>query len=157
GLESTEATLDGTWSYSYDADGQLIDAVFGSTNPGVPNQNLVYNYDVMGNRTSTVINGVTTLYTTNDMNEYTSVGGVAYTYDADGNLTSDGTNTYTYNTLDQLIGVSGPSGVTTHTYNALGHQVISTTNGQPTQYLFDPEGFDGIVGQYTSSGSLIAD
>ena len=80
----------------------------------------MYNYDAMGNRTSTVINGVTTVYTTNDMNEYTSVGGVAYTYDADGNLTSDGTNTYSYNTLNELIGVGGPCGTTTYTYNALG-------------------------------------
>src|SRR5207249_4556009 len=87
GLEKSEATLDGTWTYNYDADGQLTHAVFDSTNPSVPSQDLVYNYDAMGNRTSTVINGMTTIYTTNDMNEYTSVGGIAYTYDADGNLT----------------------------------------------------------------------
>ena len=87
GLETTEATLDGTWTYTYDADGQLIHAVFASTNSSVPSQDLAYSYDAMGNRITTVINGVTTAYTTNDMNEYTSVGGVAYTYDADGNLT----------------------------------------------------------------------
>ena len=87
GLETSEATLDGTWTYTYDADGQLIQAVFASTNPSVPSQDLAYSYDAMGNRITTVINGVTTAYTTNDMNEYTSVGGVNDTYDADGNLT----------------------------------------------------------------------
>ena len=69
----------------HDADGQLIEAVFASTNPSVPSQDLAYSYDTMGNRITTVINGVATQYTTNNMNEYTNVGGVAYTYDADGN------------------------------------------------------------------------
>ena len=90
GLETSEATLDGTWTYTYDADGQLIHAVFASTNPSVPSQDLAYSYDAMGNRITTVINGVTTAYTTNNMNEYTSVGGVDYTYDADGNLLPTG-------------------------------------------------------------------
>ncbi len=49
----------------------------------MPNQDETYNYDAVGNRTSTVINGVTTVYTTNDMNEYTQVGGTTYTYDAE--------------------------------------------------------------------------
>ena len=97
GLETSEETTDGTWTYTYDADGQLIHAVFASTSPSVPGQDLAYNYDADGNRISTVINGVTTVYTSNNVNEYTTVGGVPYTYDADGNLTSDGTNTYTYN------------------------------------------------------------
>ena len=157
GLETSETTLDGTWTYSYDADGQLTHAVFASMNPSVPSQDLTYNYDAMGNRTSTVINGVTTLYTTNDMNEYTSVGGVAYTYDADGNLTSDGTNTYTYNSLDQLTAVTGPSGTTTYTYDALGQRIDATTNDNTTQYLIDPSGLGNVVSTYTGSGSVIAD
>ena len=157
GLETTEATIDGTWTYGYDADGQLTTAVFASTNPSVPSQNLVYNYDAMGNRTSTVINGVTTNYTVNDMNEYASVGGVPYTYDADGNLLSDGTNTYSYNSLNQLVGVVGTGGMTAYTYNALGQQITSTASGVATQNLIDPAGFGSVVGQFTGSGGLIAD
>ncbi len=156
GLETSEATLYGTWTYTYDVDGQLIGAVFASTNSTVPSQDLAYTYDAMGNRITTVINGVTTAYSTNDMNEYTSVGGVADTYDADGNLTSDGTNTYTYNSLNQLIGVTGPSGTTTYTYNALGQRVASTTNGQTTQCLIDPSGFGDVVAEFDGSGNLIA-
>ena len=85
------ATLDGAWTYSYDAAGQLTRAIFTSTNPDLPNQDLAYNYDPAGNRTSTVINGVTTNYVANSMNEYTSVGGMTQQYDADGNLLFDGT------------------------------------------------------------------
>src|SRR5581483_3365358 len=69
GLETSETTLDGTWTYTYDAIGELTHAVFASTNPEVPNEDETYNYDAVGNRTSTVINGVTTVYTTNNMNE----------------------------------------------------------------------------------------
>ena len=89
GLETSETTLDGTWTYAYDAIGELTHAVFVSTeSQHVPDQDETYNYDAVGNRTSTVINGVTTVYTTNDMNEYTQVGDTAYTYDADGNMIS---------------------------------------------------------------------
>ena len=157
GLETTETTLDGTWTYGYDADGQLIQAAFASTNSSVPNEDMVLNYDSMGNRTSTVTNGVTTVYTTNNMNEYTSVGGVAYTYDADGNLTSDGVNAYTYNSLDQLIGVTGPDGNdSTYVYDALGNQVSSTQNGDEVNNLVDPSGLATIVAQFDSSNDLIA-
>ncbi|MGO9917226.1 MAG: Ig-like domain repeat protein, partial [Isosphaeraceae bacterium] len=156
GLETSEATLDGSWTYTYDVDGQLIHAVFASTNPNVPSQDLAYNYDAMGNRITTVINGVSTAYTTNNMNQYTSVGGVADTYDADGNLTSDGTNTYRYDSLNQLISVVGPSGMTSYTYNALGQRVASTTNGQTTQYVIDPSGLGNVVSEYDGSGNLLA-
>ena len=85
------ATLDGTWTYSYDGIGELTHAVFASTNAGIANQDLIYSYDVMGNRTGTVINGVVSAYTANNLNQYTNVGGVVQSYDADGNLVSNET------------------------------------------------------------------
>lgn len=148
GLETSETTIDGTWLYSYDADGELTQAIFtpNSSDPdGLTSQDLQYFYDAMGNRTSTIINGATTTYTINDMNEYTSVGGVSYLYDADGNLISDGTDTYTYSSQNQLIGAIGPSGVTSYIYNALGQRAISKINGHITQYLIDPAGLGEIV------------
>jgi RHS repeat-associated protein len=157
GLETSETTLDGTWTYSYDADGELTHAVFVSTNPSVTSQNLVYNYDAMGNRTSTIINGVTTIYTVNNMNQYTSVGGVPYTYDSNGNLISDGTNTYTFNPINELTAVASSSDTTTYTYNALGQRVASAAGGLTTQYLIDPDGLGNVVGTYDGSGNVIAD
>jgi RHS repeat-associated protein len=156
GLETSEATLDGTWTYNYDTDGELTQAVFASTDPSIPSQNLVYTYDAVGNRTSTVLNGVTTVYVTNDMNQYTSVGATPYVYDANGNLLSDGTNTYTYNLLNELTSVTGSDGTTTYTYNALGQQVASTTNGVTTEYLNDPTGIGNLVGASTGGGTVIA-
>lgn len=42
------STLDGDWTYSYDGTGQLIHAVFASTNPLIPSQDLAYIYDALG-------------------------------------------------------------------------------------------------------------
>ena len=149
------ATLDGAWTYTYDAAGQLTRAIFTSTNPAIPNQDLAYNYDPAGNRTSTVINGVTTAYTANAMNEYTSIGTALRQYDSDGNLLNDGTSTYTYNQLDELTGVTNAQGTTQYTYNALGQRVAQTAGGQTTQYLIDPVGLGNVVSQYDGTGTLL--
>jgi RHS repeat-associated protein len=162
GLETSETTLDGTWTYTYDAIGELTHAVFASTNPDVPDQDETYNYDAVGNRTSTVINGVTTLYTTNDVNEYTQVGGTTYTYDANGNMISatdaSGTTTYTYHQNNQLVGVTTPDGDdSTYIYDAIGYQVSSIQGGQQVNNLIDPSGLGNVVGQFDASNNVIAD
>src|SRR5262249_43283266 len=114
GRRMTMTTLDGTWTYEYDAVGQLTHAVFTSVNPTVGNQDLRYEYDAVANRTRTVLNGSATDYTTNNLTQYVQAGGTSYAYDLDGNLTSatdaSGTTTYTYDVLDRLTGVTGPAG-----------------------------------------------
>jgi len=139
GLKTAEATLDGTWTYTYDANGQLTHAIFASTNPAiVPNQDLVYNYDPMGNRTSTVINGVTTEYVVNNMNQYSSVAGVAYSYDVKGDLLSDGMSTYTYNISNAVNSITSSSGVVKYMYNPMGQRIGVDGFGQAARYLIDP-------------------
>jgi YD repeat-containing protein len=64
----------------------------------------------MGNRIRTFENGVTTAYTTNNLNQYTKVGDTTYTFDADGNLVSEtspsGTHAlYSYDDENRLIAV----------------------------------------------------
>jgi RHS repeat-associated protein len=157
----TEATLDGTWTYTYDGAGQLIHAVFASTNPSVANQDLAYAYDAAGNRIETIANGVTTAYTTNDRNEYTTVGGTTYQYDAVGNLISEtdasGTTTFSYNALSELIKVVTPTDTWVYQYNALGERVSATHNGQTITYVLDPTGMGNVIAAYDSSGHLVAD
>ncbi len=155
-LTRSMATVDGAWTYSYDGTGQLTHAVFASTNAAIANQDLTYNYDALGNRTTTVINGMTTVYTTNNLNQYISIGGVVQIYDKDGNLLSDGANVYTYNSLNDLIGVNGPSGTTSYAYDSLGHRTTSTRNGLETRYLVDPTGIGNVIGEFNGGGSVIA-
>jgi RHS repeat-associated protein len=160
GEQTMETTMDGTWTYTYDVIGELLHAVFVSTNPAVTNQDLTYVYDGAGNRTETIVNGVTTTYTTNKMNQYTQIGGTTYEYDANGNLisatASSGTTSYSYNAEDQLSGISGPDGSWTYGYDAFGNRITSTQNGQTTSYLVDGVGLDPVVSAYNSVGSVIA-
>ena len=161
GRAVTITSLDGQWTNTYDGSGQLTRAVFASNDTlTVPNQNLQFDYDAAGNRTSTVVNGLTTAYVTNNLNQYASAGTTTYGYDADGNQIrrTDGpvTTTYSYDTENNLIGVSDPSGTWTYQYDAFGNRVATTHNGQTTQYVIDPSGFGNVVGQYDQAGNLQA-
>ncbi len=139
---TTATSLDGTWAYTYNAAGEVAQAVFDSTNASIPSQNLSYEYDAAGNRTQTIFNGAVTNYSTNDLNQYTSANGTSYDYDADGNLVSVSqggqTTTYTYDALHQLTATTGPTGTTTYQYDALGNLVSSTANGVESTYVTDP-------------------
>src|SRR6185436_2546865 len=104
-----------------------------------------YFYDALGNRTKTILNGVTTVYAANNLNQYTGVGGTNYTYDADGNLTFDGTNTYSYDQQNRVTHVSGPSGVTQYEYDAFANRTASIVNGLRTELLLDPTGIVSVV------------
>ncbi|MHB9065961.1 MAG: RHS repeat-associated core domain-containing protein [Pirellulaceae bacterium] len=156
GRRTAMATLDGNWTYAYDGTSQLTHAVFVSTNPAIAHQDLQYNYDAAGNRTSTVINGVTTDYVANNLNEYTSVGGTTYQYDADGNLTFDGARSYVYDAQNRLVRVTGPEGVTEYEYDAFGNRVATVLNGERTEYLLDPTGLVNVAAEYDGIGNLVA-
>ncbi len=157
GRRITMGTVDGDWSYTYDDLGQLIHAVFapasGSTAPA---QDEAFVYDALGNRVSTVINGVTTTYTTNNLNQYVTVGGLTYAYDSDGNLTQQGLTTYTYNDDNRLTALNDGTNQWQYTYDALGQRVATTKNGATTRYIFDPIGPGDVVGEYNGAGSLTA-
>ena len=153
GRETSMTTLQGTWLYSYDDLGQLI----GWTAPD--GSSATYQYDAMGNRVQVIQNGQTTSYTTNNLNQYTTVGGVTYTYDADGNLIrkasgSDAT-TYSYDPENRLIAVTHGTDVQTYMYDALDNRVRSTENGSVAQYMIDPIGLGDVVGQYDGSANLV--
>ena len=93
---------------------------------------------------------------TNSLNQYTSGGGVAQTYDKNGNLISDGANTYTYDVSNRLTGVTGPHGTTANTYSALGQHLTTTINGQTTRYILDPTGIGRVVDEIDTAGNSIA-
>ena len=159
GLRTSMETLDGTWTYEYDVIGQLTHAVFapaaGST---LAAQDLLYEYDAVGNRIRTVINGVETDYTANSLNQYTQVGDTLYEYDDDGNLireTTGGQGTeYVYDVDNRLVMVSKPDGsVYEYTYDAFGNRVAVSENGVVTEYVIDPVGLGNVVGEYDASGA----
>jgi YD repeat-containing protein len=89
------------------------------------------------------------LYGVNGLNQITSSNSYTFTYDAKGNLTSDGVNSYSYDVLNRLI--HGPNAVS-FSYDALG-RLASTTNssGVTTQYLYDGQ---NLVATYDGSGNV---
>ena len=151
----TETTINGAWAYSYDDDGQLVHAVFKSTNPAIANQDLQYVYDAAGNRVSTAINGITTAYVTNNLNQYTSVGTAALSYDADGNLTSDGAAQYTYDDQNRLVKLVTASDTWTFEYDPFGNLIATVHDGQRTENVVDPTGVNYVAATYNGSGALL--
>jgi RHS repeat-associated protein len=62
-----------------------------------------FNYDGVGNRTSTVDGGGTTSYSANSLNEYAHADGVTYSYDNSGNMTYDGSHSLYYDAANRLV------------------------------------------------------
>jgi len=86
-------------------------------------------------------------YAVNGLNQYTAAGTATFAYDANGNLTSDGSSTYLYDVENRLVQVSGGHSATL-VYDPLGrlHQVGST------RLLYDG---DALVAEYNTSGTLL--
>ena len=106
---------EGTYTYTYDNSDELTNVDKGGT------QVESYSYDLNGNRTGTG-------YSTTVMNETLTSPGVTYTYDSAGNMisaNSGGTfTTYTYDYRNRLTEVTqGGSVIATYTYNALDQRI----------------------------------
>jgi len=150
----------GTWTYTYDTLGQLTRAVLDATDPSVPDQDLAYEYDALGNRVRTVVNGLEEACDVNGLNQYQQVGDRLYTYDLEGNLTREdgpgGSTVYTYNDENRLVGVTCGGDTWEYTYDAFGNRVAVDENGAVTHYVIDPVGIGNVVGEYSHAGGLVA-
>jgi RHS repeat-associated protein len=160
GRQTGVTTLDGAWTYDYDATGQLIHAAFASASAFIHSQDLTYVYDSAGNRVRTIKNNTVTEYSTNNLNQYSGATGTTYQYDADGNLISRAENgivsTFSYDDQNRLIQIIAPNDIWSYEYDVFGNRTASTHNGQRTEYLFDPTGTGDVVAEYGSNGNLIA-
>ncbi len=87
----------------------------------------------------------------NGLNQYTAAGPVSFTYDANGNLTSDGATNFVYDSENRLVSASGAKNATL-TYDPLGRLFQTSSPGGPTtQFLYDG---DELVAEYDLSGAL---
>jgi RHS repeat-associated protein len=100
--------------------------------------------------------GSTTLTPSSTSNRLTSTSGVlqrAYSYDAAGNTTSDGTTNYTYNFANRMASASRSGVTATYTYNALGQRVRKQVGAATTFFFYDELGH--LLGEYNGAGLLI--
>src|SRR5262249_20195329 len=69
-------------------------------------------------------------------NQQTVFNGQTQTFDLNGNLTGDGTNTYTWNARNQLARISG-SVSASFVYDSLGRRQRKTIGGTVTDFVYD--------------------
>jgi RHS repeat-associated protein len=78
-----------------------------------------------------------------------------YTYDDDGNLTSDGTTTYAWNSRGELSGLSRTGLSVTFGYDGLGRRATRSSGGTTTGYLYDgPNPVQELTGTAVSANLL---
>ena len=168
-------------AYSYDGYGEVT----GSSNSGSNATALGWTYDLSGNRSSETDSnpGGSTSYTPNAVNQYSAITGTlgesTLSYDTDGNMTQDGTWTYTYDGENRLTKMVGGGSTLTFTYDYKGRRISKTVNGTVTKflwhgwtlaadlqsdgntpmrtYVWGPDFSDSIHGKAGGAGSLLAE
>jgi RHS repeat-associated protein len=91
-------------------------------------------------------------YAVNGQNQYTSAGPATFTYDANGNLKSDGTTNFVYDAENRLVSASGAK-TAALLYDPLGRlfQISSPATGT-TQFLYDG---NELVAEYNGAGAML--
>jgi RHS repeat-associated protein len=134
-LGSGYSANDQTISYTYDNLNRLTAADYDN---GLYYH---YTYDAVGNRTAqesafnTVTNNHT--YTYDNANRLTAVDNQDYTFDENGNMTSDGVYTYSYDSANRLTGVNKEGTAISYSYNGQGDRVQQTVNGVVKNFTLD--------------------
>jgi YD repeat-containing protein len=126
---------------TYDDDSQLTGLTYELTGSTIGD--LTYAYDASGRRVSaggsyarTNLPAALASATYDDANQIATWAGTSFTYDDNGNLTSDGSKTYSWNARNELSGISG--GVSaSFAYDAVGRRRSRTVASTTTQFLYD--------------------
>ncbi len=92
------------------------------------------------------------VFTANNLNQYSQINGTNYQYDLNGNLISDGRQTYTYDAENRLLSVTNPDTTVQYHYNALGYRDAQEKNGVRTVFYY---GINHVLEEFSDSGTLI--
>jgi RHS repeat-associated protein len=110
---------------------------------------------------------VTRAYATNGLNQYESAGSAAFCYDANGNVTADGSSVYLYDAANRLVekraqGTGNTNCVTLSYAGALQAQLLYDPIGRLYQVSGGAAGvqrfaYDGnaMIGEYNSAGTML--
>jgi RHS repeat-associated protein len=146
-------------SYSYDGASQLAGITYqnGSTTLG----NLSYSYDLLGRgasvagsyaRTGLPLAVNQTAYNVN--NQLTTWGTANLFYDMNGNMTSDGTHSYTWDTRNRLKQID-LGNTASFTYDPFGRRATKSIVGTTTTFLYDgANAVQELIGGTNTANSL---
>lgn len=147
-------------SFQYDNGYRLVNYKRGPGGSPVLQQS--FTYDAVGNRLSSTTNGVQITYTINNLNQITSVNGVALNYDDRGNLIFDGNYHKRYDPDNRLIRDSiSPSNFISYQYDGMNRRIAKITNGNVRKYNYsgaklieELDGSDLLLNRTIFSGFL---
>jgi RHS repeat-associated protein len=133
------------------------DALQRLTTGGTTGTAETYDYDLVGNRTTSFLSFS---HTHDDLNRLLEDDQFLYTYDDNGNLetktekaTSDVT-TYQWDAQDQLIQIDRPDATTvTYKYDGLGRRIEKDVAGSSTRYVYDGQ---DILLEYDGTNTFVA-
>jgi RHS repeat-associated protein len=164
GAESTSYSLDSafritgisnssnsalSWTYGYDSLDRLTSASQTAATYG-------WTYDANGNRLAQITTNASAFAISTSSNQMTGITGTltrSYTFDAAGNVLSDGTNTYTYNNRGRLSSAVTTAGTFNYVYNGLGQRIEKHSSSTETLFVYDESGH--LLGEYNGSGAMI--
>jgi RHS repeat-associated protein len=146
-------------TYAFDNANQVSSITY--TKGGNTLGDVQYTYDnggrrskITGSLAATDLPAVVASAAYNANNQLTSWGGVTQTFDLNGNLTSDGTKTYTWSVRDQLATITG--GVTaSFAYDGTGRRKSKTVGGTQTGFVYDGLNFVQELNGSTPMANLI--
>ena len=122
-------SVNGNWTYSYDAFNRLI-----GSNQNNGQAVYSYVYDRFGNRWQQNGPHLSSLSFSGNNNRMDG-----YSYDAAGNLLSDGSHSYTYDAENRIAQVDGGS-TAQYVYDAAGQRVRKVSAAGTVDYLYDLAG-----------------
>jgi RHS repeat-associated protein len=130
-----------TRSYRYDDADRLTAVCYGSAVCTIGAADETYVYDADGNLTQSSVDGSTMVFTVDEAGQVDTAddGGTvrSFSYDAAGNLLSDGISTFAYG-LDGAIRSRSTAGtITSYGTDAAGLRRTATTGGSITGYAWD--------------------
>jgi RHS repeat-associated protein len=145
--------------YAYDGGSRLKDAWYDAIDPSQGSGNalshLTVNQTKVEDRTSTVLDSVTTTYNTPDaLHRYTQIGSTVRVYDEKGNLLDDGSQLFEYDAWNRLVRVSDKaSGAERARYqiDALGRRWRKIEPDRTTTHIYSGA---RLLGDYEPSGSF---
>jgi RHS repeat-associated protein len=132
-------------TYTYDSLNRI--GAMADSNTGQACRGLSWTYDAWGNRTDQTVTSGTCNTFHQTVNTQNRLVGTTYQYDAAGNMTNDGSHSYTYDAENRLTKVDSGS-TATYVYDANGHRVRSTVGGTSRDYVYNS---DSVVAEWYSS------